>query len=162
VRYKSSELCKRLAISGVRASPHTPAPHVLRQTVAAGYVTRNKSVLSKESTCKSRIMPYTPDMDTKRCAAVDRSVPPFPNIKVGGVGRVKALEPLTSTSAPSVAQVIEWSEKGIMLRCGRYMPVGAVVQLHLAGDFSLWKIFCCFPRGNSFHLGLEFLEPVAP
>jgi hypothetical protein len=50
-----------------------------------------------------------------------------------------------------------------MLRMARYMTVGTIVQLHLEGDFSLWKVFCCIPvMGNSFHVGVELIEAVSP
>jgi hypothetical protein len=81
---------------------------------------------------------------------------------VGRFAKVKALDPLTSTAPPSPAQVTEYSEKGIMLRVKRRLTVGTVVQLHLDGDFSLWKVFCCVPEENGFHLGLEFVEAVSP
>jgi hypothetical protein len=80
------------------------------------------------------------------------------NGMIGQVAKVKALEPLTSTGAPSLAEVTEYSETGIMLRVARYMTVGTIVQLHLAGEFLLWKVICCIPKGNCFHLGLELAE----
>jgi hypothetical protein len=80
---------------------------------------------------------------------------------VGRVAKVKALDPLTSTSPPSVVRVTECSQKGIMLRIRHSMIVGTIVQLHLDGGFSLWKVFCCIPDGNGFHLGLEFAEAVS-
>jgi hypothetical protein len=87
---------------------------------------------------------------------------PVSSAMVGRHAKVKALDPLTSTSPPSIAEVTECSEKGIMLRVRRYMSAGTVVQLHLDGDFSLWKVLCCIPGRNSFHLGLEFVEAVSP
>ena len=99
-------------------------------------------------------MPYNPDMSTE--ARTGSSA------MVGRFAKVKALDPLTSTAPPSPAQVTECSEKGIMLRVKRHVTVGTVVQLHLDGDFSLWKGFCCVPQHNSFHLGLEFVEAVSP
>jgi hypothetical protein len=80
---------------------------------------------------------------------------------VGRVAKVKALDPLTSTSPPSLAQVTECSQKGILLRTRRSVTVGTIVQLHLDGEFSLWKVFCCIPDRNGFQLGLEFAESVS-
>jgi len=87
-------------------------------------------------------------------------VPAFPKITVGCTAKVKALDPVTSAGPPTRAQVTECSSTGIMIRTKRQILVGTVVQLHLQGDFSLWKIFCCVQKGENFHLGLEFVEPV--
>lgn len=83
------------------------------------------------------------------------------SVMVGRVAKVKSLEPVTSTCAPSPADVVEYSEKKIMLRVHRYMSMGTVVQLHLDGEFSLWKVFCCIATGDTFHLGLELVQLVA-
>jgi hypothetical protein len=83
------------------------------------------------------------------------------SVMVGRVAKVKSLEPVTSTCAPSPADVVEYSEKKIMLRVDRYMSMGAIVQLHLDGEFSLWKVFCCIATGDSFHLGLELVKLVS-
>ena len=77
------------------------------------------------------------------------------------VAKVKALEPITSTCAPSPANVVEYSEKKIMLRVHRYMSMGTIVQLHLDGEFSLWKVFCCIETGDTFHLGLDLVQLVS-
>lgn len=82
-------------------------------------------------------------------------------VMVGRVAKVKSLEPVTSTCAPSPADVVEYSEKKIMLRVRRYMSMGTVVQLHLDGEFSLWKVFCCIATGDTFHLGLELVQLVS-
>jgi hypothetical protein len=73
---------------------------------------------------------------------------------VGDFAKVKA-QGLTPASPSSVAQIVECSPKGIMLRVQRYLAVGTVVQLDVAGKFSLWKVFCCVPTRNSFHVGIE-------
>jgi hypothetical protein len=80
---------------------------------------------------------------------------------VGRFAKVKALKPLTSTAAPSRVQVIEYSKNRAMLRGGRYMTTGTVVQLHLEGEFLLWKVFCCIPTGNSYHVGIELVDDLA-
>lgn len=80
---------------------------------------------------------------------------------VGRSARVKSLEPVTSTCAPSPADVVEYSDSKIMLRVQRFMSVGSLVQLHLDGQFSLWKVFCCIETGNTFHLGLELARLVS-
>jgi hypothetical protein len=80
---------------------------------------------------------------------------------VGRAAKVKSLEPLTSTCAPSPADVVEYSEKKIMLRVHRYMSMGTIVQLHLEGEFSLWKVFCCISTEDSFYLGLELVQLVS-
>ena len=79
---------------------------------------------------------------------------------IGHAAKVKSLEPVTSTCAPSPAQVVEFSEKKVLLRVQRYMSAGTVVQLHLDGNFSLWKVFCCIETGDTFHLGLELAKLV--
>jgi len=79
-------------------------------------------------------------------------------VMIGRVAKVKSLEPITSTCAPSQANVVEYSDKKIMLRVHRYMSTGTIVQLHLDGEFSLWKVFCCVETGDTFHLGLELVE----
>lgn len=38
------------------------------------------------------------------------------------------------------------------------MNMGTIVQLHLDGKFSLWKVFCCVETGDTFHLGLDLIE----
>jgi hypothetical protein len=76
------------------------------------------------------------------------------------MAKVKALDPLTSTSPPTLGQVTEYSDKGLMLRVKRQMTVGTVVQVYLEGSFALWKVFCCVPVCGSYHLGLEFAEAV--
>ena len=48
-----------------------------------------------------------------------------------------------------------------MLRVQRFMSIGTVVQLHLDGNFSLWKVFCCIETGDTFHLGLELVKLVS-
>jgi hypothetical protein len=83
------------------------------------------------------------------------------SVMVGRHAKVTSLEPITSTCAPSLADVVEYSEKKIMLRVRRFMNIGTVVQLHLDGNFSLWKVFCCIETGDTFHLGLELVELVA-
>ena len=95
------------------------------------------------------------------CSTLDRR-PRIASVTVGRLAKVKALEPVTSTAPPSLAQITEISRQGIMLRVQRYMAVGTIVQLHLDGEFSLWKIICCVAVGKTFHLGLEFVEPVSP
>ena len=92
------------------------------------------------------------------CSAPDPRVQAAPFVTVGSVVKMKALDPITSTSPPSVAQVAEYSKKGILLRAGRYVEVGTVVQLQMEREFSLWKIFCCIQNGKCFHLGLEFVD----
>jgi hypothetical protein len=81
-----------------------------------------------------------------------------PSVIVGHVAKVKALELLTSTAAPSLAQVIEYSKNRALLRVKRYMTVGTIVELHTEGEFLLWKVFCCIPAGNSYHVGIELAE----
>jgi len=49
----------------------------------------------------------------------------------------------------------------IMLRVHRFMSVGTLVHLHLDGNFSLWKVFCCIATGDTFHLGLELVQLVS-
>jgi hypothetical protein len=92
------------------------------------------------------------------CSALNHGVQAVLSVTVGRFAKVKALEPLTSTSAPSPAQIIEYSKNRAMLRVGRYMTVGTIVQLHLEGEFLLWKVFCCIPKGNSYYLGIELVE----
>jgi hypothetical protein len=73
---------------------------------------------------------------------------------IGAFANVKVLDSTTSKS-PSVAQIIECSSKGIMLRVQRYLAVGSLVQVQAGGQFSVWKVFCCVPSRESFHVGLE-------
>ena len=73
---------------------------------------------------------------------------------VGDFAWVKAQD-LTPASPSSVAQVVECSNKGIMLRVQRYLAVGTLIQLDVAGELSAWKVFCCVPTRNSFHIGIE-------
>ena len=87
--------------------------------------------------------------------------PKSSSVMVGRSAKVKSLEPVTSTCAPSSADVVEYSEKKIMLRVQRFMSIGTIVQLHLDGKFSLWKVFCCIETGDTFHLGLELVQLVA-
>lgn len=89
------------------------------------------------------------------------TVHPKLHANVGRSAKVKSSEPVTSTCAPSPADVIEYSEKKIMLRVPRFMSIGTVVQLHLDGNFSLWKVFCCIQTGATFHLGLELVHLVS-
>jgi hypothetical protein len=77
------------------------------------------------------------------------------SVMVGHAAKVKSLEPVTSTGAPSPAEVVEYSEKKVLLHVQRFMNIGTIVQLHLDGKFSLWKVFCCIETGDTFHLGLE-------
>ena len=110
-------------------------------------------------------MSHNRDMNTNphpSGSALNDRAPTVPSVTVDRFAKVKALEPLTSTSPPSPAQVIEYSEKGVMLRVRRYIAVGTIVQLHLDGEFLLWKVFCCIPKGNSFYLGIELVESVSP
>jgi hypothetical protein len=76
------------------------------------------------------------------------------SLAVGAFANVKVQDSVSSRSS-SAAQIIERSGKGIMLRLQRYLAVGTVVQLNVAGDISVWKVFCCIPGRNSFHAGLE-------
>lgn len=82
-------------------------------------------------------------------------------VMVGRSAKVKSLEPITSTCAPSSADVVEYSDKKIMLRVQRFMSIGTVVQLHLDGTFSLWRVVCCIGTGDTFHLGLELVQLVS-
>src|SRR5579871_4717900 len=86
---------------------------------------------------------------------------PVPNFVVGRVAKVKALEPISSTCSPRLALVTECSPQGIIVRVRRYLTVGTVVQLHLEGEFSLWKVLCCSSDGRGFNVGLELLESVS-
>jgi hypothetical protein len=86
--------------------------------------------------------------------------PKSSSVMVGRSAKVKSLDPVTSTCAPSSAAVVEYSENKIMLRVQRFMSVGTIVQLHLDGNFSLWKVFCCIETGDTFHLGLELVQLV--
>src|SRR5437016_4165430 len=76
--------------------------------------------------------------------------------------RVKALDPLTSTRPPSMAQVVEFSEQGLKLRMQRSMITGTLVQLHVERSFSLWKVRYCQPDGDQYHVGLEMAKIVNP
>ena len=91
---------------------------------------------------------------------------------VGRSAKVKSLEPITSTCAPTSADVVEYSEKKIMLRVPRFMSIGTVVQLlwttiSPSGKFSAaskreirstlglnWLSFCQWPAD-----GEEFRQP---
>jgi hypothetical protein len=46
------------------------------------------------------------------------------DVMIGRVAKVKSLEPITSTCAPSLADVVEYSEKKVLLR----------VPVHAHGD----------------------------
>jgi hypothetical protein len=76
--------------------------------------------------------------------------------------RLKALDPLTSTSPPTSAEVVEYSENGIKLRAPRDLIIGTLVQLHVERSFSLWKVRSCLKDGDAFLLGLEMAKPVHP
>src|SRR5260370_13495407 len=92
------------------------------------------------------------------CSTPDPRVQSGQSVTVGLIAKVKALEPITSTAPPSLAEVIECSPKGIMLRMTRYMAAGTIVQIRLEGEFSLWKSFCCVPAVGGFHVGVERVE----
>ena len=77
---------------------------------------------------------------------------------VGRLAKVKSLEPITSTRAPSFARITECSPQGIMLRVRRYITVGTIVQVRIEGEFSLGKVFCCISDGNGFQVGVEPVE----
>ena len=87
--------------------------------------------------------------------------PKSASVMVGRSAKVKSLEPVTSTCAPSPADVVEYSEKQILLRVQRFMSIGTTVQLHLDDNFSLWKVFCWVETGDTFHIGLELVQLVA-
>lgn len=90
------------------------------------------------------------------------NIQPISNaVMVGRSAKVKSLEPITSTCAPSSADIVEYSEKKIMLRVPRFMSIGTIVQLHLDGNFSLWKVFCCIETGDTFHIGLDLVQLVS-
>jgi hypothetical protein len=38
------------------------------------------------------------------------------------------------------------------------MTAGTLVQLHMEGEFLLWKMFCCIPTGDSYYVGIESVE----
>jgi hypothetical protein len=102
---------------------------------------------------------YNPEMIVEpKCSGTVPRVHAGQSITIGLMAKVKSLEPITSTAPPSLAQVIECSPKGIMLRMSRYMGAGTVVQIHMEGRFSLWKSFCCVPVANEFHVGFELVE----
>jgi hypothetical protein len=92
-------------------------------------------------------------------AAANRQNPHHATVEL--TAKVKALDPITSTRAPTICHVTEFSEKGVMVRTGRFMATGTLVQLHVLGKFSMWKVLCCIPYASGFHLGLEFVEDVA-
>jgi hypothetical protein len=104
--------------------------------------------------------PYVNNNSHPTCSALNHRVQTVPGAAVGRFAKVKALEPLTSTSAPSPAQVIEYSEKGAMLQVKRYIAVGTIVQLHIEGEFLLWKVFSCIPKGDRFYIGIELAKAV--
>jgi|SRR5665213_240825 hypothetical protein len=79
-------------------------------------------------------------------------------VQICRTAKVKALEPMTSTAAPSRVEVLEYSKNQAMLRVGRYLPAGTVVQLHMDGEFRLWKVFCCIRGANSYRVGIELIE----
>ena len=77
------------------------------------------------------------------------------------VAKIKALDPLMSTSAPSFAQVIQYDEYGATVKLGRYLPQGTLVQLHVSGEFSLWTVQKCEPDGADFNLNLKLTQVVS-
>ena len=77
------------------------------------------------------------------------------------VAKIKAVQPVTSTSPPSFAVVTDESRRGIVLWVRQYMAEGTIVQLHIDGDFSLWKVLCCIPDGDSYHMALELVKPMS-
>jgi hypothetical protein len=76
--------------------------------------------------------------------------------------RVKALDPMTSTTPPSRARVIEYSDHGIKLEAANYFMRGTLLQLHVERNFSLWKVRYCVAQGLVFHVGLELAVVVHP
>ena len=91
---------------------------------------------------------------------VDLSAEQIPAIVVGSEVKVKALDPISSTCAPTRVRVAEWSSSGIMLASSRFLAVGTVVQLHHGRESSIWQVFCCLPVYPGFQIGLEFKERV--
>jgi hypothetical protein len=78
------------------------------------------------------------------------------------MAKLKALDPIMSTSAPSLAKVIQYDEYGAKVSLGRYLPVGTLVQLHVAGEFSLWTVKGCSADGDGFNLDLKLSQLVSP
>jgi hypothetical protein len=92
------------------------------------------------------------------CFVREPGNPAIPSVKDGRIAKVKALHPLTSTTPPSQMEVVEYSKNQALLRARRYLAVGTVVQVHLDGEFLLWKVFCCIATGNRYHVGIELMK----
>ena len=58
------------------------------------------------------------------------------------------------------SEIAEHSQKGILLRVDRHMPVGTMVQLQQQGDCSLWKVFGCVPHVRHFYVALETVDAI--
>lgn len=56
------------------------------------------------------------------------------------------------------AKVTEFSDRKMLLRVGRQVPVGTTVKVRLEGALSRWKVFSCVSDVNCFHLGLELAD----
>ena len=78
------------------------------------------------------------------------------------VAKLKAIDPIMSTSAPSSAQVLHYDDHGAKVKLDRYLPPRTLVQLHLGGKFSLWTVQECERIGRDFYLDLKLTKLVAP
>jgi hypothetical protein len=71
---------------------------------------------------------------------------------------IKLLDPLTSTSPPQHARVIEISRNGMKLRAQRLMFLRTLIQIRVQGKMTLGVVKSCIQDGDEFQIGVRLVK----
>jgi hypothetical protein len=71
---------------------------------------------------------------------------------------IKLLDPLTSTSPPQRARVIEISRNGMKLRAQRLMFLRTLIQIRVRDKMVLGVVRSCIQDGEEFQIGVRLVK----
>jgi len=103
--------------------------------------------------CQRRLAEFTPGVpehDPERRTET-RALVHFP-------GRLKLLDPVTSTGPPHQVEVIEISSGGLKIRTERSLIPKTLVQIRYEGKAVLGEVRYCIRVGAEYHAGIELKE----
>jgi PilZ domain len=81
-----------------------------------------------------------------------------PRTEVDIRGRVKSINPLTSTGPSTVVQIVEISRHGLKLFVTRPYIVNMLVQITIGSQFIMGKVRHCTKLDKGYHVGVERIK----
>jgi hypothetical protein len=72
--------------------------------------------------------------------------------------RVKSLDPVTSLGPSTAARIVDISQRGLKLRVGRPLMLGASVQILAERKIFLGKVRYCRSVHDDFYIGVRLMD----